>query len=969
MMKKIIPILTAAACFMPYAASAADTAPEGAPAAAEKALVSISFDEPGTGTGSFTAEAGGTVTEHGNIAYADGVNGKALSITEKSAENYLELEDGILDGCTAATYTFRLKPTSADVPNWPFMTTPDETQTMNYEKYVGVLATTTYYTAERYNNSGTRLSSVTTEGDYSDWEYVAVVFDENGTRIYVNGMLAASDETAVDLSAVFTADSKTWLGHANWGEGEGFSGMIDDFAIYGTALSEDEIQALAGDSYTEALNEYLNENNRLVIKTNFYNGDDKVFQFGDGDPVTVKTTIENLMPSEANLTVSLTPYSSVGALDGAAEASYSIPVTETRDFEANVTVTPETERIAVTVTDGARVIDAGSIYRSDVIFPSEAPEDTYGTTMAAHDPSIFKDPETGIYYAYNTDAYSGEYESADGETLTDTYPMDTFVSEDLIHWERIDNNFRIPGSAVEFFDEIFTPMGSAMNTGIWAPDMFYAEEDTEHPYWLYYSLSTNGTSFDYTRSAIGLVKGESPTGPWTDCGIIISTDENDCNTNAIDSNIYEDTNGDRFFIWGSFQRGIHQVKLTEDGRAEGVDYTSNASIHSSSKDLGDRLFSVPSGHQGPEGPYMINNTDTGYRYMFVSYGWLGTNYNVRIARNSLENTWASETAEEPHRKLEDQKGRLVGTTFADQVKEGGSLDELWGYKLIGSYKLGDGITYYGNGHNSVLHDDDGNWYLADHSRKVPDGYAALQIRKMLWTDEGWPVVSPLTYSGETEQTIPIEMLYGTWDLSSVGQTIFADGVNDVSNRNSIKNVDLPVLSSEIIISPDGTLGGGLGTWEYDGDHTVTLHFTKDGDPENYEFYKNGDTMELYVLTGYDKDQRESALVMTGTDQDMITQFAKKNNAVAGTAEGTAAAVTITAAALTDTGISVTTTGFENMSMIAAGYSNGKVSAVSNAVTSAEAGAPAELTLSGEYDTVKVYISRGTTLEALTVLTK
>ena len=343
-----------------------------------------------------------------------------------------------------------------------------------------------------------------------------------------------------------------------------------------------------------------------------------------------------------------------------------------------------------------------------------------------------------------------------------------------------------------------------------------------------------------------------------------------------------------------------------------------------------------------------------------------------MARHELQRedrTWASETAEEPHRKLEDQKGRLVGTTFADQVKEGGSLDELWGYKLIGSYKLGDGITYYGNGHNSVLHDDDGNWYLADHSRKVPDGYAALQIRKMLWTDEGWPVVSPLTYSGETEQTIPIEMLYGTWDLSSVGQTIFADGVNDVSNRNSIKNVDLPVLSSEIIISPDGTLGGGLGTWEYDGDHTVTLHFTKDGDPENYEFYKNGDTMELYVLTGYDKDQRESALVMTGTDQDMITQFAKKNNAVAGTAEGTAAAVTITAAALTDTGISVTTTGFENMSMIAAGYSNGKVSAVSNAVTSAEAGAPAELTLSGEYDTVKVYISRGTTLEALTVLTK
>ena len=921
-------------------------------------LFSLTFDEEGTSSGLFSAEYGGTVTENGNISYTEGVHGLALNITEKSADNYLSLPDGLLDNCRAATYTFWLKPSSADVPNWPFMTTSEDEHVMNYEKYVGMLATSTYCTAERYNNSGSRISSVTADADLSDWKYVSVVFDGSGTDIYINGMPAGSDEKEVDMSGIFTSDCKTWLGHANWGEGEGFSGMIDDFKIYGRALSETEIQALAGSAYTDELNSYLAENNRLVIKTNFYKNGEKVFQFGDGDEITAVTTIENLRPSTAEVTVS------VGSHGNGPDtvSTASIPVTETRKSSSTVTAAPETERIYVTVSDGINTYDAGSIYRSDVTFPSESPEDTYGTTMAAHDPSIFKDPETGIYYAYNTDAYSGEYETADGETLTDTYPMDTFMSEDLIHWERIDNNFRIPESAVEFFDEIFTPIGSNMNTGIWAPDMFYAEEDTEHPYWLYYSLSTNGTSYDYTRSAIGLVKGKSPTGPWTDCGIIISSDENDCNTNAIDSNIYEDTNGDRFFIWGSFQRGIHQVKLTADGRAEGVDYTSNASIHSSSKNLGERLFSVPSGHQGPEGPYMINNTDTGYRYMFVSYGWLGTNYNVRIARNSLENTWASETADEPHRKLEDQKGRLVGTTFVDQVKEGGSLDELWGYKLIGSYQLGDGITYYGNGHNSVLHDDDGNWYLIEHCRKVPDGYAALQVRKMLWTDEGWPVVSPLTYSGETEQQIPEEMLYGTWDLSSVGQTIFADGVNDVSNRNSIKNVDLPVLSSEIIIQPDGTLGGGIGTWEYDGDHTVTLRFTKDGDPENYEFYKNGDSMKLFVLTGYDKDQRESALVMTGTDSNGITQFAKKSNAVASSTRTDAPV--ITEAELTDGGISVVTSGFDGMSMAAAAYTGDVLTGASAAVSSAADGEAVTMALNtSDCDTIKIYIFKGTALVA------
>lgn len=124
-----------------------------------------------------------------------------------------------------------------------------------------------------------------------------------------------------------------------------------------------------------------------------------------------------------------------------------------------------------------------------------------------------------------------------------------------------------------------------------------------------------------------------------------------------------------------------------------------------------------------------------------------------------------------------------------------------------------------------------------------------------------------------------------------------------------------------------------------------------------------------MLTGYDKDKRESALVMTGTDQNMITQFAKKSNAVSDSAKGAAQAVTITEAAITDTGVSAVTGGFSDMSMIAAGYSGGKLTAVSDAVTSAAAGETVWLTLSGEYDTVKIYIARGTELQAMTVLTK
>ena len=194
--------------------------------------------------------------------------------------------------------------------------------------------------------------------------------------------------------------------------------------------------------------------------------------------------------------------------------------------------------------------------------------------------------------------------------------------------------------------------------------------------------------------------------------------------------------------------------------------------------------------------------------------------------------------------------------------------------MLGSYQLGDGITYYGNGHCSVFQDDDGEWYLVEHCRKIPDAAAYLQVRKILWTPDGWPVVSPVVYSGEKQQSIPETMLYGTYDLSSVGQTIFAEGVTDVSTCSS-SSADLPVKSSKVVLQPNGVIGDGLGTWSFDGEYTVTLKFSVDGDDEDYEFYKNGDVMTMYVTAAYDRDKREKAVVMSGVDQNGITQLAKK----------------------------------------------------------------------------------------------
>ena len=74
-----------------------------------------------------------------------------------------------------------------------------------------------------------------------------------------------------------------------------------------------------------------------------------------------------------------------------------------------------------------------------------------------------------------------------------------------------------------------------------------------------------------------------------------------------------------------------------------------------------------SGVLGPEGPYTVYNKDTDYRYMFTSYGWLGTNYNLRVART---NKTFSEilSGSNPHKQLLDQKDRPVGATYSDRSK-------------------------------------------------------------------------------------------------------------------------------------------------------------------------------------------------------------------------------------------------------------------------------------------------------------
>ncbi len=611
--------------------------------------------------------------------------------------------------------------------------------------------------------------------------------------------------------------------------------------------------------------------------------------------VTVTTNVQNYTADSASLTPTLYAVSESGEeteIDIDADPTVFASLDEkpiSFDVAAS-TIPSDCKKLILKLTNSAdnNSTDTVATLYNDITAPVAAPADSDSTTNGAHDPSIVQFPNDDNFYVYSSHHL-------------------IFKSPDLINWTKYDFTSTYRTSLVEknsdgtltypnakmisqkTYDFIANNYSNTtVNGTYWAPDVIYKEGD-EHPYWMYISVSCG---LGGRNSAISLMKSDSPlfwadeNADIVDAGVVFATKESsDYITNAIDANIYTDTDGTQYFIYGSFWGGIQALKLKDDGFIDGVDYTSDSTILSSCKSIASAsattVYSQKNGVAGPEGAWMLNHG--GYRYMFTSYGWLGSNYNTRIARSSTGTSFGTNTTTQ----LTDANNTIMGTQYSK-----GSTASPSGYKLIGSYRLGDGLytlsgndsdgysvdrtsgdahVYYGPGHNSAINVGDESFYCSHTRKDAIEISATLQIRKMLYTKDGWPVVSPVTYSGEVEQALPKEMLVGTYDLASVGHTKMS------TSTIAARNFDLPVLSSKVTLNADGTLADSLGTWTFDGDHTVTLKFTKDGDTTKDEFYKSGDTMTLYALYSYDKDEAEPVIALTGTDQNHITQFAKKGS--------------------------------------------------------------------------------------------
>lgn len=445
-------------------------------------------------------------------------------------------------------------------------------------------------------------------------------------------------------------------------------------------------------------------------------------------------------------------------------------------------------------------VDSG---KHEVIYPSAPPEtamfDTASidneaawTTTNTHDPAIIK-MENGTYYVVSTDVKVG------GPPKPGVMVR---KSKDLIHWQWVGRAFDgVPAEAAAW----------SGGPTLWAPDV----KKFGDKYYLYYSSSTFGSN----RSYIGLATSTTMEGPWKDEGEVIKTGEGD-GPNAIDPNVVVDADVNPWFVYGSFFAGIHMLPLDPTtGKPKEVGFGKLIAARNSATESG-----------AVEGPYVIYQPKLKKYFLFVSYDSLSSDYNVRVGR--------SDSVTGPYL---DYNGRdLADTTYDPQFDVG--------TKILGGYKFGDADGWVAPGHNSILQDGE-NDYIVHHARPEADpNWMYLHVRKLLWTADGWPVVSPERYAGEKMQPVPEADLTGEWQRILHQRLI--DGV---------------VESDSLRLLPGGRIGSedSKDTWTFDGDHTLTLHW-------------DGATKEtVLVLPSWDWELNRASLVFTGLDDEGQAVWGKK----------------------------------------------------------------------------------------------
>ncbi|MFH4967504.1 arabinan endo-1,5-alpha-L-arabinosidase [Gaetbulibacter sp. M240] len=424
-----------------------------------------------------------------------------------------------------------------------------------------------------------------------------------------------------------------------------------------------------------------------------------------------------------------------------------------------------------------------------------------------HDPSIIKDGDT--YYCYNTDVSFGSAVRPG---------IQIRKSQNLINWTWVGWAFNgLPSLGANFIRS----KGTEPFNSLWAPYVMKVGDE----YRLYYSLSSSVGRL----SVIGLATSDSPEGPWLEKGLVVTSEaDGTVQTNAIDPTVVVTPSGEHWFYYGSAWDGIYKLKLNPDTGLAMVNGNKGLRI-------AQRGFTGGFINGNIEGPEVIYNSDLGMYYMFISYDWLQTKYNVRVGRS-----------ENPDGPFYDFNGLDINTDV-DNVP-----------MILAPYQFNGHSGWQGVSHPAVFNDGAGQYYMAHQGRPgINSFFMNLHIRKIHWTEDGWPIVSPERYANVGQATISDSDLAGTYEQIVMGYSVTPGYANEQISPDFQTSISLELAS-------DGTINGDSNnTWTYTSPW-LTLNWA------------NGFTDKLYVERGRDWENRvESTILFSGLNNEGTAVWAKK----------------------------------------------------------------------------------------------
>lgn len=417
----------------------------------------------------------------------------------------------------------------------------------------------------------------------------------------------------------------------------------------------------------------------------------------------------------------------------------------------------------------------------------------YTNGLMLHDPQVFAANEGG-YYMYGSHCTGATGSDLLMQDWTQIYKEPTRPTTKMFEglFDGLDKE-NLPDA----FDYVGRNEGGQFS--VWAPSIIYNKERNQ--YLMYFC-----TSATYIKSSLCLAYSDTPEGPWIYEKVLLSSGftkrdiektnfyevmgedadykeyllaggyNNQLFPNCIDPQVFYDADGKMWMVYGSWSGGIFLLEIDEetgDVIHPDPDGTGEVDMY-----FGRRLLG--GGHHAMEGPYIEYCEETGYYYLFLSYGGLARDggYQIRELR--------SKNVEGPY---EDALGGRPDNT--DSFSQNG-------IKLVGNYTFPSIATgYKAPGGQSVFRDTDGKLYIVYHQRfdKNQEDHEP-RIHRLFATEDGWLVMAPFQTNGQeqsAESGYSSGDIVGTYYMLNHGLAIDAEVVN----------------AKEAVFASDGIITGSM----------------------------------------------------------------------------------------------------------------------------------------------------------------